>query len=63
MEPDNELISVNEGLLVLFTCLLGIVEALHEDSYDQVRDIQQPEPHGEELALYEVSDEESVVGE
>ena len=63
MEPDNELISVNEGLLVLFTRLLGIVEALRKDSYDQVRDVQQPETHGEELTLYEVSNEESVVGE
>ena len=63
MEPDNELISVNEGLLVLFARLLGIVETLREDSYDQVRDVQQPETHREELALNEVSNEESVVGE
>ena len=63
MEADNELICVNEGLLVLFTRLLGIVETLREDSYDQVRDVKQPETHGKELALDEVSDEESVVGE
>ena len=39
------------------------METLHEGSYDQVRDVQQPEPHREELTLDEVSDEESIVSE